>query len=157
MRVWQFAVFTMCLLMSMSSYAMKWKSFEVTYSYDPQYKSGPKLLDRWAKTKIEYFKAKTITVKIPADMKEGEVIRGVMRNNGRFTAFAHKNRLAMYSKEGDYPYGGPHKTMLKELAKVSGHPEVEHAGAVVYGISNKGQICSSLCALLARADFSGNS
>jgi len=121
---------------------MQWKSFKVTYSYDPEYKQGPKLLDRWSKTKIEYFKSKTITVKIPADMKKGEVIKGVIRENRAFAAFAHKNRFAMYNKEGDYPYGGPHKTMLKELAEVSGHPEVEHAGAVLYGTSNKGRFAA---------------
>lgn len=128
------------IFMTSAVQALDWKTYEVTYEFDPAYKKGPKI--NWGKTKYTTFKTKTIKVKIPADMKEGEVIKGVVANHRSFEAFAHKNRFAMYDREGNIPYGGPHKTMLKELGKLSGHPEVEHAGAVVYGTSNKGRFAS---------------
>lgn len=118
MRVWQCVVFLIYLGMSISSHAMQWKSYQVTYSYDPEFKKGPKLLDKWSKTKIEYFESKTITVKIPADMKEGEHIKGVVASNRSFEEFAHKNRFAMYDKEGNYPLMEGHiKLCLKSSAR----------------------------------------
>ncbi|WP_157473661.1 hypothetical protein [Lentisphaera araneosa] len=135
----------MTLIISMSPIFLNagtWKSYEVTYGFDPEFKNGPEFLAEWKKRDQTVFKTKTITLKIPSDMKPGERIRGVIASNRSFEDFAHKNRIAMYDKTGNLPYGGPHKTMLKEAAKLTGHPELEHAGAIVYGTSNGGRFAA---------------
>ena len=129
------------LLFSFNSYSQSWKTIEVTYSYDPEF-DNRSISFNWRNRKFEKFETKTIKVRIPSDLKKGEMIKGVIPFNRSFEDFAYKNRFAMYDNEGNKPYGGPHKTMLKELAKLTKHPEIEHAGAVLYGTSNNGRFAA---------------
>ncbi len=115
-----------------------WKSFDVTYEMDPDYKNGPSM--NWKGRKIARFEERTSKIWIPADMEKGETIRGVMPKGIRgLGEFAHRNRIALFDGGANAPYGCVNKTFLKAAAKVTGHPELEHAGAIQQGLSNGGR------------------
>ena len=118
--------------------AGEWTSFDVTYEMDPDYKGGPSM--NWkGRTRVDVFKERTSKIWIPADMKPGETIRGVMARIGGFDEFAHRNRIARYDGGAQGPYGCVNKTFLKAAAEVTKHPELEHAGAILQGLSNVGR------------------
>ncbi|MDX1679328.1 MAG: hypothetical protein R3242_01240 [Akkermansiaceae bacterium] len=79
------------------------------------------------------------TIHIP--IYEGEIqppIRGVMQNvRGPLKTFAYENNVALIAKLDDGR--GFTKRLLKDAAEASGRPEIEHAGAIVQGISKGGR------------------
>jgi len=114
-----------------------WSVHEVTYEMDPDYKGGPSM--DWKGRKVVPFKERTSKIWIPADMKEGETIRGVMARIGGFGEFAHRNRIALYDGGAQGPYCCINKTFLKAASEVTKRPELEHAGAILQGLSNVGR------------------
>ena len=97
-KVWdvkalQCCLFIFCVLVSTNVQPFEWKSIQVSYDFDPEFKKGSKFADKWAKYTKEVFETKTITVKIPADLKKGELIKGVIAYNRSFEVFAHKKCL----------------------------------------------------------------
>lgn len=117
------------------------KAYEVTYEYDPAFVDGPKM--DWKGKKLPApFKTQTTRIFIPDWIKEGDVIRGIMPQMSGFEDFARNNKVVFYDGRGNGPYGGPHKTFLKEAAKVTGHPELEHAGVILEGVSNLGRFAA---------------
>ena len=119
------------------SYRIRTNDFQVTYEFDPAYKNGPSM--DWKGRKVEIFKEKTVKIRIPVSIKKGDVIRGVMVHRRGWDEFAERNNIALIDGKALAPYGGPHKTFLKEAAKVTGHPELEHAGLIFHGVSNVGR------------------
>jgi len=115
----------------------EWTVHEVTYEMDPDYENGPSM--DWKKRRVVTFKERTSKIWIPADMQEGETIRGVMTRIGGFREFAHRNRIALYDGGAQGPYGCINKTFLKAAAEVTKRPELEHAGAILQGLSNVGR------------------
>ena len=133
---------SLCILLYTSLVACaNWKSFEVEFKMDPSFKEGPSMT--WKRRSAAPFDVGKGTIMIPSDMKEHETIRGVMRKTGgQLEAFALKNRVALYTGDADKPYGGPQQTFLDAAAKVSNHPELAHAGAIVWGTSNGGRFAA---------------
>lgn len=140
----------LCWLLSLGTLTAGQK-YTVTFEYDPAFKGGPNKggpkmnWGGWTKyLNLEEFDTATAWIELPSSLERGDVIRGVMpsniRNMGALREFAERNKIAIY--ESTYvhnPYGGPHKTFLREAAKVTGHPELEHAGAILQGNSNQGR------------------
>jgi hypothetical protein len=120
--------------------------YDVTFNFDPAFRDGPGISWKWLNLpspprKEQPFESKTIKLYVPKSIKNGDVIRGIMsaRYYKGFEDFSERNNIVFYDYDGSMPYAGPHKTFLKEAAKVCGHPELEHAGAIVLGLSNLGR------------------
>lgn len=148
------------LIILLSSFSLKftlqaqsWKRYQVTFKYDPAFKGGPNEggpkmnWGKWTKyLNIKEFETAAAWIDLPP-LEKGEVIRGVMqgdiRDIGALKDFAARNKIAIYESHMVHnPYGGPHKTFLQEAAKVTGHPELAHAGAIIQGVSNKGRFAA---------------
>jgi pimeloyl-ACP methyl ester carboxylesterase len=141
-RICRSILFVSILLCFINPLYSNWKSFDVTFKMDPTFKKGPRM--EWKRKKLEYYKEGKGVIMLPADLKENETIRGVMKKTkGELEQFALKNRFALYSGDADKPYGGPQKTFLEAAAKVTNHLEIAHAGAVLWGTSNGGRFAAN--------------
>jgi len=106
---------------------LQWKSFTITF----QAEHGEKPDSKGGERKL--------SLRIPADMKQGEALRGFMPQLKGLDEFAHRNRIAT-CKGLMGPYGGPNQAMRDAAAKATGHAELKHAGAILQGLSYAGRV-----------------
>lgn len=106
---------------------LQWKSFTITFHAE----HGEKPDSKGGELKL--------SLRIPADMKRGEALRGFMPQLKGLDEFAHRNRIAV-CKGLMGPYGGPNQAMRDAAAKATGHAELKHAGAILQGLSYAGRV-----------------
>jgi hypothetical protein len=106
---------------------LEWKSFTITFLAE----HGEKPDSKGGELKL--------SLRIPADMKQGEALRGFMPQLNGLDAFAHRNRIAV-CKGLMGPYGGPNQAMRDAAAEATGHAELKHAGAILQGLSYAGRV-----------------
>lgn len=114
-------------LLAGPAHGQSWQSVQVTCEYpNPDKPNQPA-------------EKRTITLKIPGGMAQGEAIRGVMPDLGGLQQFAHRNRIALYSHRTPGPLGMPPQAMLDAAAAAAKRPELKYAGAILQGLSSKGR------------------
>ena len=121
------AAASVCCDVTEAADKLQWKSFTITF----QAEHGEKPESKGGELKL--------SLRIPADMKQGEALRGFMPQLKGLDALAHRNRIAM-CKGLMGPYGGPNQAMRDAAAKATGHAELKHAGAILQGLSYAGRV-----------------